>query len=143
MFTINSTELYQSLISVASWEGVSFHVIALLFIVPYWYLVLKRLRMKCLRNDTEVVLVISLVFFTLLALGPYGPLHYILPFSSSQRPELSMLFVTFLAITVATRLFDDRIREGKRTFMGIILTSLIFLLVSASWVTSTSSTLRL
>ncbi|UCH36920.1 MAG: hypothetical protein JSV76_04305 [Candidatus Bathyarchaeota archaeon] len=129
MFTINSPELYQSLVSVAAWEGVSFHVIALLFIVPYWYLVVKRLRMKCLRNDTEVVLVLSLVFFTLLALGPYGPLHYILPFSSSQRPELSILFVTFLAITIATRLFDDRIREGKRTFMGIMLSSLTFLLL--------------
>jgi hypothetical protein len=132
MFAINSNELYQSLISVASWEGINFHAISMLFIIPYWYLVLKRITIKRLSNDTELVLFISLIFFTLLALGPYGPLHYILPFSSSQRAEISLLFVTFLAITIATCLFDKRILEGKRTFMGIVLSSLIFLIFLSS-----------
>jgi hypothetical protein len=132
MLAINSNELYQSLISVASWEGLNFHVIAMLFIVPYWYLVLKRLSIKKWSNDTELVLFISLIFFTLLALGPYGPLHYIIPFSSSQRAEITLLFVTFLAITIATSLFDEKVLGGKRTLTGIILSSLTFLILLSS-----------
>jgi len=129
MLALQSDELYQSLISVASYGGVSFHAISMLFIVPYCYLAFKRVRKKGIRNDSELVLLLSLIFFTVLAMGPYGPLHYVVPFSSSQRAEITLLIVTFLAATLASSLFDERIAEGRGIFSGIILSSLVFLTI--------------
>lgn len=129
MLALTSGELYQSLILTASYEGINFHLISILFIVPFWYLVLKRLRKERLKNETELVLFLCLIFFSILSIGPYGPLYYVIPFSSSLRIEVTLLFSIFFAITLASSLFDDDIVDGKRTFTGILLSSIIFLTI--------------
>lgn len=127
MLTFKSEELYQSLIIEATHGGLNFQAISMLFIVPYCYLVYKRMREKKIKSDSELVLLLSLVFFAILALGPYGPLYYLIPFSSSQRPEISLLIVTLFASILASKLFDEKIIAGRRTFKGILVASLLFL----------------
>lgn len=127
MLTFQSEELYQSLTLAASHGGVSFQLIMMTFIVPYGYLVVKRIKKTKVHDDLDLTLLISLIFFTLLTMGPYGLLQYIIPFSSSQRVEVALLMATFLATVTASSLFDERITVGRRTFYGILLSSIIFL----------------
>ncbi|MFH0897250.1 MAG: 6-pyruvoyl-tetrahydropterin synthase-related protein [Candidatus Bathyarchaeota archaeon] len=129
MFSLQSYELYQSLVLEATSRGVSFQTILMLSIVPYIYLVFKRIRKRKIEGDSELVMLLSLIFFTILALGPYGPLYYILPFSSSQRVEVTLLIAAFYASALAADLFDERIKDGRRTFGGILLSGVVFLAV--------------
>ncbi len=127
MLSLQSVELYQSLILGASHQGVSFQAISILFIIPYVYLAFERIRKKKIEGDSELVLLFSLIFFTILALGPYGPFHYVVPFSSSQRVEVAILIASFYATVLASSLFDERIKECRRTFSGILVSGLFFL----------------
>ncbi|MCJ7634378.1 6-pyruvoyl-tetrahydropterin synthase-related protein, partial [Candidatus Bathyarchaeota archaeon] len=125
MLTFKSSELYQSLILVASHNGISFQLISVLFIIPYSYLVFKRMKAKRIKDDRELSLFLSLIFFIILSLGPYGLIYYIIPFSSSQRVEITLLITTFIATILASSLFDEKVVNGRRTFSGILLSSLV------------------
>ncbi len=127
MLALNPSELYQSLILGASSNGVNFYVISLLFIVPYCYLTYKRIKKEKIRSEPDQLLLITLAFFVLLALGPYGPLYYVLPFSSSQRVEITLLMVTLFAAALASPLFDGKIKDGNRTLRATVVASIFFL----------------
>lgn len=125
MISLPSDEMYQSLILVASHNGLSFHTVSLIFIVPYLFLVYQKIRKKKVDNDSELLLLISTVFFTILSLGPYGLLYYIVPFSSSQRVEITLLMVTFLGNALSSSLFDGGVKEGKITIMFTLTATLL------------------
>jgi len=127
MLNLDSAELYQSLILVAEHNGFSFQNLAIFFIVPFLYLVFKRIKVEKITDDHELTLLLSLIFFSILCLGPYGLLYYFVPFSSSQRIEVTLLMATFLAIILASKLFDNKIIDGRRTLYGITFSSLITL----------------